>query len=252
MTNPTTIPSHPFFLIVSNRSGSHLLRDLINSSKQIPRISVFLEDLSDAKDEEILSYFENMRPAGSQHWGVMVRMFHYKCVLRYLKLVQTDPSQVQWIWLRRKNKIKQAVSLIRLSMMRERFPDFGPSFFDSLKDDDPLEKHEINQSKFDIPLELLCYRTLRYFISDSAWEEFFRYYKITPHMIFYEDFMNESGWDSTIRGIFDFIGKSYTLPLKLSTKRVKQAIDEMPSSYHSLMRRIRNMSAPIEYTDYKE
>ena len=110
----------------------------------------------------------------------------------------------------------------------------------------------INKRKFDIPLDQLYNQIFKYFIEDSAWEEFFRYYKIRPHTIFYEDFMNESGWDSTIRGIFDFIGKSYTLPLELSTSHVKQAIDEMPKSYHRLMREIKMLSAPIEYTDYNE
>ena len=248
----STTTSNPFLLIVSNRSGSHLLRDLIDSSKQTPRLGVFLEDLSNAKDEEILSYFENMRPAGSEHWGIMVRSNQYLYVLRYLKLVQVAPLKVKWIWLRRKNKVRQAVSRIRLSMMRKRFPNSGRSFFDSLKNDDPREKHEINQTEFDIPLDQLRNQALKYFIEDSAWEAFFRYYKITPHTIFYEDFMNESGWDSTVRGIFDFIGISYTLPLELSTNKLRQAIDEMPKSYHVLMQMVNGINTPIEYTDYSE
>ena len=248
----TTTPSNPFILVASNRTGSHLLKDLIDSSEQIPRLGVFLEDLSAAEDEEILSYFENMRPAGREHWGTMIRANQYLCVLRYLELVQVEPLEVKWIWLRRRNKVRQAVSRIRLSMMRERFPNSGRSFFDGLRNDDPAEKHEINQSKFKIPLDQLQYQALKYFIEDSAWEAFFRYYKITPHIIFYEDFMNESGWDSTIRGIFDFIGMSYTLPLELSTNRLKQAIDEMPKSYHILMRMVNELKTPIEYTDYSE
>ena len=250
MTNPTTIPSDPFFLVVSNRSGSHLLKDLIESSNQIG-LRGFPVDLAEAQDEDVLSYFENSRPVRSEHWGVMVRGKEYLYVLRYLKLVQIDPSQVKWVWLRRKNKIRQAVSSIRVGMMTENFSDFDGRF-DSLKDDDPPEKHKINQSEFDIPLDLLYRNAIRYLILDSAWEEFFRYYQITPHTVFYEDFMNRSGWNSTIRGIFDFIGKSYTLPLKLSTKRLKQAIDELPDSYHSLMADIRNIHAPMKYTNYVE
>ena len=73
---------------------------------------------------------------------MMVRGKQYYPVIRYLELVQIDPSQVKWIWLRRKNKIRQAISRLRLSMMRELVPNTPHSFFDSLVNDDPPEKHD--------------------------------------------------------------------------------------------------------------
>ena len=237
-----------FLLVVSNRSGSNLLFDLLNSTKQIPPIFDLVDLPPDSDDEEILSFFNHLfnHPEASEltnrHWGVAIRGNQFRTAFRYLELMQMAFSTLKWLWLRRGNKIDQALSDARVSHLE----------IDGLYTYDPPEKHEKSKSKINIEFDLLCKKTVEFLIIDDAWDSFFRHHKIQPHMIFYEDLMNESGWIPTVQHIFDFLKIKYTVPFKFSTERLKQAIDEKPPSYYELIEYVKSIYAPIQYTHYSQ
>ena len=64
---------------------------------------------------------------------------------------------------------------------------------------------------------------------------FFEKNKIMPYTIYYEDFIEKPTWIPLIEGVLDFLQISYTLPLDITTSRVKQSPDTTPLSYREFI-----------------
>ena len=239
----------PFFLAASNRSGSHLLTSLINSTKQMPPVANHLAGLMPAsvdhcpKDEDIIFYFQQLYERLmadwtnlTEHWGIMLHMDGLVIARHWLEL--TD-QPMRWIWLRRKNKARQAISDIKVGKTKIEHLDIA----------DSPEKKELARAEIDIDIHDLYRIAICYFIEDTAWEGFFKQHSIVPHTIYYEDFIDESTWELTIKGIFDFLNVPYQLPLDVSTHRLKQAVGKTPESYKRLIKGLEEYGIPLEYTD---
>ena len=216
-----------FVIACLYRTGSHLLRELLLSTNLI---SFRPNDLRETpSDEEVISIFDTMgknRVEGKQY-ATILRDSNCLTTIRYLELMHVDVSSVKWVWLRRGNKIAQALSDLRVSALREKYQDkvdFDLEYIDGLSLSDPPEKHKINSTEIDIDFDSLCQRTMEFSLADEAWGSFFRYHNIRPLTIFYEDFMNELGWSQTVQDILDFLEIPYTLPFTFVVNQVKQSI----------------------------
>ena len=138
-----------------------------------------------------------------------------------------------------RDKIKQAISHITAA-----WTDIWHIFEDDSGDRKNKARSEVvlgdstippprldTRAKIEIPTKLLNEIVLLYFLADDRWQQFFEENKLTPHTIYYEDFIEESAWVPLIRGVLDFLQISYALPLDITTSCVKIASDTMPLSY---------------------
>ena len=215
----------PFFICASARSGSHFFMSLLMSTKKVGPLREHLigvRDYQDCTDEDVLSHFERIsEKAVEGEWGTKVDIRELFFVERYLSLKQIPLDSIRWIWLRRRDKIKQAISHISASK----------TGIWRLSTKDPADRKKKGKTEVEIPIEKLNRILLLYLLVDDAWQQFFEKNKLTPHTIFYEDFIEDSTWIPLIEGVLDFLQISYTLPLDITTSRVRQSSDTIPLSY---------------------
>ncbi len=243
--------TNPFFIATCQRSGGFFLMSLLNSTKKVGYVHEYLYHLNEGweedspTDKDILSAFEQFHESTSEiasptgHWGTKVDIREFWAVERWLDLNQTDPQSVKWIWLRRRNKIRQAISLIKAQETK----------IWHLDKDDPKDKQDLARAEREVNFEKLCVSTIRFFLGDCAWSNFFQLYGVEPHILYYEDFVDESMWEPTVADIFDFIEVPYELPLKVSTHRLKQGGGNAPESYKHMVREMEMYGIPLKYLD---
>ena len=99
---------------------------------------------------------------------------------------------------------------------------------------DPSEDFERDKKQIDFDMRLCKDYMLRFFIIEHTWLHYFRSHGIEPHTLYYEDFIDESTWASTVQGIFDYLGISYKLPLNVSSKHVKRHENSADAVYEEL------------------
>ena len=224
----------PFVIAANGRSGSHFLMSLLNSTKQVGYIAEHLtkipQDENLPPDSMIRSYFKErykkaMRiPNPSGLWGTKVDIKQLFIFKRFLEIHNLQPNQLKWVWLCRKNKFLQAISLRRANLTGV----WG------LNTEDGKERREIARSEVDISISDIYSWASYYLIQDLLWDCFFSENQIIPHQIYYEDFIEEARWESTVTGIFDFLNVNYELPLEVSTDCVKLT-DKHHKSYKTII-----------------
>lgn len=208
-----------FFIAVDARGGFHFLASLLDSTKRVGYVREYLNwRLEDLDDSTILSRFQKIRETAckvgpGEYWGMKVDTRQLRFVMRYLEIMDIQPSTVPWIWQCRRDKVAQARSLIRAS----------ESDIWSIRADD-VDLEEKRNVQVEIDPRRLDHWTRHFTNMEIGWPKFFETYNITPYTIFYEDFIDPSTWESTVSGIYNFLGVSYQSPLNPKTRRVKQAI----------------------------
>ncbi len=127
---------------------------------------------------------------------------------------------LHYIWLTRRNKIRQAVSLRRalqtrvwISFRTRENVEPRPAFYDVAK----------------------IHRSLQYLLMQEAeWQEFFTGAKVTPLTVVYEDFVNEQ--EQTIARVLDFLGVERPDALRLFKpflmKQADSESEEWVRRYH--------------------
>ena len=189
-----------FLICTTERTGSYLLMDLLQHAG-IEQIFVDLlsgvGNIGSSSDEDWLSYwngipdrcgFDLRRLYGGKLYGAGTYI-----ATRYLKITNTTPSTIKWIWLRRKNKLLQAISLYRSQVSGKWH--FGKDW------DDP----ENTIPEMVVPPEEVYPLILRLALSELAWDNFFRDNGIEPYVLFYEDFEDESTWRDVILSVLEYL-----------------------------------------------
>ena len=206
----------PFMISTNARSGSTFLANLIGSTKLVGRPKqLAFEDLEGLDDSGIASVLESYYDTLSFD-GRMIFMCHSNHLSyfeRWLDFVQMKPADLKWVWLVRRDKFAQAISLIRAKRTRI-WHITNRRISKSL-----IEKNDI---EVDIADKDIYHLTSYLFFYDQQWESFFDAHGITPYKLHYEDFVDESTWESTVAGILDFLEVPYHFPLNVSTIFRKQ------------------------------
>ena len=240
----------PFLVATNHRSGFHLLASLLNSTKRVGKVSELTGRESINKDlskDEVDAYFDSVHEITTHtrsavgHWGVKACFEWLAIIERYMEINEIMPSHIKWIWLRRRDKAKQALSFIRASR----------SGVWSLLSEDSPDIFEKNRGEIDIDLATLQFQTLCYYIREDTWQNFFEQNQITPHTLYYEDFADELTWESTVQGIFDFLGVPYELPLNVSTHNLKQNCETF-QIYKAFLAGVESQTIPLNYTYFDE
>ena len=243
-----------FFIATQRRSGAHLLMSLLNSTKKVGYVAEHLYPAQDARangenwtDKKVVDFFENVyetvkkkNPSPTKHCGTKIDILDLFILERYFDLIQIAPQSLKWIWLCRRDKPKQAISYIRAT--RTGIYRLGT---DSSPETIARAYAEINIESNDLYRE-----TAWSFLVEDTWRQFFNQNEITPHQIYYEDFIEESRWESIVAGIFDFLGIPYSLPLAAENDCLKQSTQKIPESYKDLIRRFEKYGIPLKYTNF--
>ena len=217
----------PFFICTAPRSGCHFFMSLLMSTQKVGRLEEYLskyqlDEHRDCSDEDVLSCFKRISSHAIEgEWGTKVDIRELSFIKRYLSLKQIPLDSVRWIWLRRRNIVKQAISHIKAA-------DSGIWHIFSNDSADRKDRASVDK---EMSIQRLNEIVMLYFLADDAWHRFFEKNNLTPHTIYYEDFIEESTWIPLIKGVLDFLQIPYTLPLDITTSRVKLASDTMPLSY---------------------
>ena len=216
----------PFFICTSARSGSFFFMDLLNTSGKVQTVREHLWHAREIQtDEEMQFYWENIEVNQEEPWGTKVDVRDISTVERYLDIEQIAPSDIKWIRLRRRDKINQAISHCR--MLRTGVQHLFGS--------DTDEEKNRAKSDMEIPVEELNQFALLYFFVDATWENFLDKHQITPYTLYYEDFIDESTWEPTIAGVLDFLEITYTLPLGVHHKQIKQSPNKVSVNYERFL-----------------
>ena len=236
---------NPFFITTMQRSGFHFLKNLIGSTKQVGQLGEFLLPLQilrgekgaqqgeELTDEEVYAGFRDAYNLSIKHrpesvpWGTQVTRYQLRFLERFFEMAAVGPSTLKWIWLQRRNKVRQALSQIK---MHKR----GLS---GLRIDSPPERVKKASLNVEVGEEELIQYTIRCLVSDLVWDTFFKSHSITPHIVIYEDFINPSAWEVTVKEILDFLEVDYQLPLDVSTKTIQLSKDNdiSPEVYKRVM-----------------
>ena len=229
---------HPFILASTPRTGSFLLMDLLRSTNKCAATVVFkwmckqmnvsVDNGGDIKDRVLMSVVEkiydrsNARYKYDGTWGIKFYSYQIAIVERLWELYGRQP--LKWIFLRRKDKIDQALS-------RWRWQITGVGHLNEhIQSEEEIRKVrsvEILPSSDNI-IRLLC-GVINYYAEEMKWQDFFCKQGITPLEVFYEDFREEANRQKTVAEILDYLGADYDMRLKLYSTNIVTAPDKVPS-----------------------
>ena len=241
----------PFVIAANGRSGSHFLMSLLNSTKKVGFIGEqidYQKILGGDSDKEnlppdavVLSHFKNFYeratsiPNPSGLWGTKCDISQLFVFKRFLDICNLEPRELKWIWLSRKNRIRQAISFFRADA----------TGIWELVETDGKEVRERARSGIDATVPDIFARAGRIHFFDLLWECFFMDNEIIPYKIYYEDFIDPSTWESTVAGIFDFLNVDYKLPLEVSTEWIKIG-EKKHEAYKDILGRINEEKIPVK------
>ena len=214
-----------FFLAFMHRSGSELLLSLLNSTGRLGGLDESLPpELSQGFGSTKLCAPKSLEKEAP--WGKKVSIFEIAILERFFEEANLEKTAVKWIWLRRRNKVRQALSWLIAQK----------TGISGLTPDGPVGQSEALLKQADIEEGELSYHTIRFMLSDQTWENFFRLNQIEPYTLFYEDFIDPLTWEMTVASILDFLEVDYQLPLNPTTMFLKQSKDdEMPEVYKKVI-----------------
>ena len=228
----------PFFLLAASRTGSHFFMSLLNSTEHVGRLEEFLHPhrhcFANYSDREVMDVFEEIHTEATAenrsvtgHWGSKVDLYDLHMVERYFNLMQIPLKTAKWIWLKRRDKIKQAISKFKTVQ----------------KDVTHLQTYhasetEINDMRnFNPAIEVgeLRMQVLEYFMTDSLMEAFAKKHKINPYIIYYEDILCDSSWQSLVKDVFQFLEVPIIEEYEVRTDRIKLSSDNTLERHRSLI-----------------
>ena len=196
----------PFFLCATSRVGYHLLQSLLNSTNSIEQIIANVitgtdeENLKFESNEEWLAYWEGISKRHkidtTKIWGA--KFYNSIQAEHYLSVKGVSPSSIKWIWMRRQDKIRQAISMIR----------------------------NIRSQAFEISPEIVNVQAIDMYQNDDRWEAFFRENKIEPHILFYEDFEHETSWKPIVLSVLEFLEGFPRADINVSTDQLRMPSNE--------------------------
>ena len=240
--NDITAPILPFFIASDRRTGSYLLMSLLRHTQKFGLVDV-LRSMSDKVkyprkmkgkigDMEIIDIFNDCLKASVANnkdgkWGLKLYPTDIPVGYRYWELLGKPP--LKWIFLRRKDKIAQGLSIMRLKSGGKTH-----LFKDKIEEEEIRETQNIEIAPSSNNRILTMAHIIQFSQREIVWLDFFNENNIDPHEIFYEDFMEESDREETVAKILDYLGIDYDLPLKLDTEHVRTSPADKPPIYDKL------------------
>ena len=227
-----------FLVLGEARSGNHFLKDLLNSTRKVRMMgrAHVVNESSGEVDIDQLKQLECDKPIGF----LPIHPTHLNLSVTLPSLFRTLGYYPKCVWLVRRDKIAQAVSLIRAKKTKVY----------SIHGGSTEQKRELNQSEIDISTQDLHRYMTRCFFGDQAVETFFIRHGITPYKIFYEDLLDEMYLERNIAKLLDFLSIRYKLPLSLNSSTKMQRTKSSAQLYPDLIKWLNKQVSP-EYLPFK-
>jgi len=232
-------PHTSFVVCANHRSGSGILCDSLWQSNLAGRPDEYFSPKVERKYSNIwktLSYSQYVEkviengtsPNGIFGAKIMWRQTHFLNlkVSRTLnnkyhnthELMRMIFPNLKYIWLRRQNKIRQAISLwFRRQTGIFRWLDTTPTKYSNKPEFDFVGIHKLVQE---------------FYKYDFCWLTYFRKYRINPFIVIYEDDL-ENGNEDVIRRILLYLGIIIPSGLAFQTRYIKQS-DELSEKFVQL------------------
>ena len=245
----------PFIIATNSRSGSTFFDHLLSCTRKVGYISEYLLDIysldyrqkypDEYPDDVLLSYFKQIYeekatriPNPSGLWAIKLHIHQLSVLSQYLEILDVQPNRLKWIWLVRKNKLLQAISFFRARATGKWHLFKGDNEDERVRAREPL----------DIPASGIIAESFNYYLSDLFWDCFFVENEITPHKVYYEDFIEEDTWEPTVAAVFDFLEIDYKLPLEISINCIKIGTDRREKVYEKIINDfiIKNKNIPVK------
>ena len=234
----------PFFIASSARTGSHFYMSLLNGTGYICDVAEHLllgYHISD--DATLLEQFDKIgATCPSKAWGTKIDIRELPLVERYLLLKDIRISDIKWIWLRRRNKINQALSHLKA----------GDSGIHHIRVDDynfAEKKNILENLDSEYSLDQINAFVMLFLLADHEWDMFFREHHLNPLTLFYEDFIEPSTWEDLVIRTFDFLDIAIEHPLELRTTHFRRSHGEVTTVHEEFFNQplfYANLSAPYE------
>ena len=231
--------SLPFFICTTERTGSLLLMDLIQNASEISipfNLKADIGYMDSACDEDWISFVKSIpdRYGIEKIYGMKFYSWDLYFARRFRYLESISPLSIKWIWLRRKNRIRQAISYYRAEQTDKwHFWRSDKDSTDTIPD-------------MDVPVQRINTLALQLSLGDNAWEYFFRDNEIEPYMLFYEDFENEGNWKDITLSILEFLEGFRRSDVDIDVNILKTPRGNLDEIYKAIIEQNRSILPSID------
>ena len=204
-------PRASYLVCATARSGSSLLCEALNDTGIAGRPWEYFYDVHepmwrarwqvapDAPFDEYLARALEEAATPNGVWAAKVMMGYLRDLTRRLRGIARLPDgegsafellseafpNLRWVWITRRNKVRQAVSLAR-AIQTQAWVSGMPS----------VRSPEYDFAEIDRLLQVVT-------LHDAGWEELFSAHSITPFAVVYEDFVRR--YERTALDLLDFL-----------------------------------------------
>ena len=242
-------PSSAYFICAMQRSGSTLLADGLRCTGVAGRPYEFFGVGEHNRDHwrKVLrisddrEYLQKVISAATTENGVcgakllsdQLRAFRHFLSLEASTTISKDRTlsdaiserlgTVRYIWVKRRNRAAQAISLYRASRSTEWVRTKG-------------SKSELTTGTIEFEFQRIDQFVLRSAARDKRWEEFFRTHHIRPLVVVYEEFAQT--YESSLAAVLRFLGISSS-GAKMEPPRLEKQADQLSLEWEDRYRKLK-------------
>ena len=215
-----------YVICTTPRTRSTVLCDLLVSSNVAGYPREYHEGHESLKDLDITdpaTYQKYVSVSTSPNAVCGIQVMHEK---KHIVEKFIDFKKLKCIWLRRENKIKQAISLLK-AIKRNCF----------YETDETRKNDGLNQIK--ITHDEIIYHTFKFTAEDMSWAHYFQENLISPLTIWYKDLETETQQKETLRKVLEFLSiddmpnESKVWAIRQDTDFDKECYDEIIEKFLS-------------------
>ena len=216
---------NPYFVCTQGRSGSNLLCSYLGSTCRVGKPVLTLTREKDYQalalepsDTEFMAHFDALEretASDTDVWGLKVMPKMGAILKRYLALKGVPLPEYKWVWLRRENKIQQAISSLKAWK--------ADQWTRTSLDEPVIDDVEITTAQIASTISRIT-------ALDFGWGLFFEQRTLRPYTVVYEHFADFTPLEIIpyIRGILNYLGVDYAHERWPSTpfKKTRTALND--------------------------
>ncbi|MDE0314150.1 MAG: Stf0 family sulfotransferase [Candidatus Poribacteria bacterium] len=210
-----------YVICTTPRTRSTVLCDLLVSSNVAGYPREYHEGHESLKDLDITdpeTYQKYVSVSTSPNAVCGIQVMHEK---KHIVEKFVDFKKLKCIWLRRENKIKQAISLLK-AIKRNRF----------YETDETQKNDGLNQIK--ITHDEIVHHTFKFTAEDMSWAHYFQENQISPLTIWYKDLETETQQKECLKKVLDFLSIDDT-PNEPKVWAIRQDTDFDKECYNEII-----------------
>lgn len=233
-----------FLICSAPRSGSHLFARILRSTQLFGGILEFvprhllpycdvdfntIEDWSELPDSVVIETVEKFQGAKRLNgvWVGLILVRQLGFLKHFVSVKGVEWNSFKMIWLRRRNLLKRAISGFKAHNLQQY----------AIWSEEELEKAREKEKDIEFDSWGIKLNAMNVVFTDYLWESFFDTNNISPHVVFYEDFEDESNWSNVLQNAMDFLEIPYEAPsqVRLSPMMYKQSTDWNDEMYQRFL-----------------